>query len=114
MRHNNLFRAALILAALLVAIPVSVGAAPTRTVTLSVENMTCAMCPITVRKALEKVPGVKSAEAKYVGEAYEGEGTGWAKVTFDPDRTDIEALTKATRQAGYPSHSKGKETADGE
>lgn len=72
--------------------------AQTRTVTLDVENMTCNMCPITVRKALEKVPGVTKAEAKY-----EGDGVGWAKVTFDPAKTDIEALTKATANAGYPS-----------
>lgn len=68
------------------------------TVTLDVENMTCAMCPITVRKALEKVPGVIEAEAKY-----EGKGVGWARVTFDPQRTDVEALRRATAEAGYPS-----------
>ncbi len=72
--------------------------AQTKTITLDVENMTCNMCPITVRKALEKVPGVIKAEAKY-----EGDGVGWAKVTFDPAKTDIQALTKATTDAGYPS-----------
>ncbi len=104
--------AALVLAVVLAVAPAPVQAAPARTVTLSVENMTCAMCPITVRKALEKVPGVIRAEATYVGET--DEGTGRAKVTFDPDRTDIEALTKATREAGYPSQPKEKETGDGE
>lgn len=74
------------------------GAATQETVTLDVKNMTCAMCPITVRKALEKVPGVIEAEAKY-----EGAGVGWAKVTFDPARTTVDALTKATADAGYPS-----------
>lgn len=69
-----------------------------KTVILDVKNMTCAMCPITVRKALEKVPGVIKVEAKY-----EGDGVGWAKVTFDPARTGVEALTKATANAGYPS-----------
>jgi len=72
--------------------------AQTRTVTLDVKNMTCNMCPITVRKALEKVPGVIKAEAKY-----EGDGVGWAKVTFDPTKTDIDTLTNATFEAGYPS-----------
>ena len=33
-----------------------------RTITLDVTNMDCAVCPITVRKALEKVPGVTSAK----------------------------------------------------
>lgn len=72
--------------------------AHTRTITLDVDNMTCAMCPITVRKALEKVPGVIEAEAKY-----EGAGVGWARVTFDPGATRVEALTRATADAGYPS-----------
>ncbi|NIP72223.1 MAG: mercuric transport protein periplasmic component [Gammaproteobacteria bacterium] len=74
------------------------GAEKQQTVTLDVKNMTCAIRPITVPKALEKVPGVIKAEAKY-----EGNGVGWAKVTFDPDKTGVEALTKATANAGYPS-----------
>jgi len=32
--------------------------AASRTVTLAVQNMTCAVCPITVKKALEHVSGV--------------------------------------------------------
>lgn len=75
--------------------------AQTKAVTLDVENMTCNMCPITVRKALEKVPGVVKAEAKY-----EGNGVGWAKVTFDPAKTDIDTLINATVEAGYPSSPK--------
>jgi len=67
----------------------------TKTVTLSVENMTCAACPITVRKALEKVPGVSKANVDYK--------TMTATVTFDPAKTKVEALTKATTDAGYPS-----------
>ena len=69
-----------------------------RTIVLDVDGMTCDMCPITVRKALEKVPGVTEVEAKY-----EGDGRGWARVTFDPRRTTVEELTKATASAGYPS-----------
>ncbi len=42
--------------AALVAAP-SAFAGGTRTATLDVANMDCAVCPITVRKALEKVPG---------------------------------------------------------
>lgn len=74
------------------------GTEKQETVTLDVKNMTCAMCPITVRKALQKVPGVIKAEAKY-----EGDGVGWAKVTFDPAKTGVEALTRATADVGYPS-----------
>jgi periplasmic mercuric ion binding protein len=37
---------------------VSSAWASPKTVTLNVSGMTCAACPITVKKALEKVPGV--------------------------------------------------------
>ena len=71
------------------------ASAATRTVTLSVPSMTCATCPITVRKALQKVGGV--IEAKVTWEPRE------AIVTFDDTRTNAQALTEATRNAGYPS-----------
>jgi len=70
-------------------------AAGTRTATLDVTNMDCAACPITVRKALEKVPGVDTANVDYK--------TKRAVVAFDPTKTTPDALTKATAAAGYPS-----------
>lgn len=70
-------------------------AAATKTATLAVENMTCAACPITVRKALEKVPGVTTAKVDL--------DTKTATVTFDPAKTNVETLTRATTDAGYPS-----------
>lgn len=70
-----------------------------QTVTLQVENMTCGSCPFTVKRALKQVDGVKQVSAKY-----EGRGEGWAKVTFDPSKTDVESLVEATTNAGYPSH----------
>lgn len=70
-----------------------------QTVTLQVENMTCSMCPYTVKKALKKIDGVKDVEAKY-----EGRGEGWAKITFNSSKTDVESLIRATTDAGYPSH----------
>jgi mercuric ion binding protein len=69
--------------------------AATQTVTLSVPGMTCAACPITVKKALTKVDGVQKVEVSYEKLA--------AVVTFDDSRTTAEALTKATENAGYPS-----------
>ena len=75
----------------------SVGtmAADSRTVTLDVTKMDCAACPITVRKALEKVPGVDSAKVDFK--------TKRAVVAFDPARTSPEILTRATADAGFPS-----------
>lgn len=72
-----------------------VAAAATKTVTLAVENMTCAVCPITVKKALNKVAGVTKTEVSYEHKE--------AVVTYDDTKTGVEALIKATTEAGYPS-----------
>lgn len=69
--------------------------AATKTVTLSVPGMTCAACPITVKKALNKVAGVAKTEITF--ERRE------AAVTFDDSRSNVQALTRATENAGYPS-----------
>lgn len=69
--------------------------AATQTVTLSVPGMTCAACPITIKKALTRVDGVQEVEVSY--EKRE------AVVRFDDTRTSAEALTQATGNAGYPS-----------
>ena len=79
----------------LAAAPMGPAWAATKTVTLSVPGMTCAACPITVKKALTKVDGVQKAEVSY--EKRE------AVVTFDDAKTNADALTKATANAGYPS-----------
>lgn len=69
--------------------------AASRTVTLSVPTMDCPVCPITVKKALTKVPGVSQAEVNFDKRL--------VTVTFDDSRTSIEVLTRATKNAGYPS-----------
>ncbi len=85
------------LALLVVAVATaSAWAADNRTATLAVDNMDCAVCPITVRKALEKVPGVESAAVDLKSKR--------AVVAYDPAKTTPEALTKATANAGFPSH----------
>lgn len=71
-------------------------AAANETVTLAIENMTCATCPITVRKALRQVPGVVKVEIDF--------DTQTAMVTFDPAQAKVEDFTRATTDAGYPSH----------
>ncbi|PPC93259.1 mercury resistance system periplasmic binding protein MerP [Methylotenera mobilis] len=86
---NKLF-ASLVLAA--VAAPVW---AATQTVTLAVPGMTCAACPITVKKALSKVEGVSKVDV-----GFEKRET---VVTFDDAKTSVQKLTRATEDAGYPS-----------
>lgn len=65
------------------------------TVTLSVPGMTCAVCPITVRKALERVDGVATAKVDYESKT--------AVVTFDDSLTSVQKLQEATSNVGYPS-----------
>jgi periplasmic mercuric ion binding protein len=81
-----------VLAALVLAAPA--WASP-RTVTLNVSGMTCPACPVTVKKALEKVPGVSKIEVRFEKKQM--------LVTFDDAKTDTNALVKATTDAGYPS-----------
>ena len=78
--------------ALIVSVP---AIAATKTVTLSVPGMNCAACPITVKEALGKVPGVANTDVNLDKRE--------ATVTFDDARANVEALTRATRDAGYPS-----------
>ena len=66
-----------------------------QTVTLAVPGMTCGVCPITVHKALTAVPGVERVSVNEVKKD--------AVVTFDNAKTNVNALIKATTDAGYPS-----------
>lgn len=79
----------------LLTIATSAAAGAPQTAVLDVQNMTCETCPITVKKALQKVPGVAAVTVDYQHKS--------ATVTFDPDKTTIAALTQATTNAGYPS-----------
>ncbi|WFP50406.1 cation transporter [Methylomonas sp. EFPC3] len=65
-----------------------------QTVTLNIENMTCALCTVTIKKALQKVVGVQEVTVDYDSKT--------ATVTFDSKKTDSAALIKATTDAGYP------------
>jgi len=75
-------------------LPLMAMAATQKTVTLDVKNMTCAVCPITVRKSLERVAGVSAVKVNFANKT--------AIVTYDPDKAKPEALTRATTNAGYP------------
>ncbi|WP_126312670.1 mercury resistance system periplasmic binding protein MerP [Delftia acidovorans] len=84
-----------LLIALLAAVPLAALAATPKTITLAVQNMTCPVCPITVKKSLEKVPGVSAVKVDFDKKT--------ATVTYDADKAKPEALTSATTNAGYPS-----------
>jgi mercuric ion binding protein len=82
-----------LIAALLCASPFAL--AKSQKVSLNVPTMDCATCPITIKAALLKVSGVTSAKVSY--ERRE------AVVVFDDSQTNVDALKKATADAGYPS-----------
>ncbi len=84
-----------VLVGAVVALPFTLFAGTLQTVTLDVQNMTCAVCPITVKKALERVPGVTDAKVDFAKKT--------ASISFDPDKASPDTLTKATADAGYPS-----------
>lgn len=70
-----------------------------KTVTLDIPGMDCEICPITVRTALKKLPGVFSAAAT--------PETKEEVVVYDDAKTTIKQILNATRLAGYPSTVKG-------
>jgi len=86
--------ASLALASALIAFSPLVLAEP-RTVMLEVSNMTCALCPITVKKAITRVPGVLEAQVDFDAKT--------ATVRYESSRTSVEAISAATGNAGYPS-----------
>lgn len=89
----------------LTAIPsVSVQTAATQvaaaqSTTFAVENMTCALCPVTVKEAMEKVNGVQSVWIDFDAKT--------ATVVFDPAVTSVEAIAAASTDAGYPAAVRG-------
>jgi periplasmic mercuric ion binding protein len=68
-------------------------AAAPETVVLDAENMTCPACGITIRKALEKVPGVTDTKVDTRAET--------VTVTFDSGQTDTSAIARAVTEAGF-------------
>lgn len=76
-------------------LPLGALAAAPNTAVLDVQNMTCSLCQVTVKKSLQNVPGVKDARIDFDKKT--------ATVTFDSDKTATSALVKATTDAGFPS-----------
>ncbi|WP_157018063.1 heavy-metal-associated domain-containing protein [Mesorhizobium xinjiangense] len=66
-----------------------------RAATFDVPGMTCALCPVTVRKAMEGVEGVRQVEVDFDART--------ATVVFDPSMTTIETIAAASTNAGYPA-----------
>jgi mercuric ion binding protein len=66
-----------------------------QTLVFNVQNMTCSMCKYTIKKALSSVAGTEKISINFEDKT--------ATVTFDPKKTNSNALTKAIANAGYPA-----------
>lgn len=64
-------------------------------VTFTVDKMTCAVCPITVRKSMQRVDGVKDVTIDFDAKT--------ATVIYDATRTDTKHIAKASSNVGYPA-----------
>jgi mercuric ion binding protein len=71
------------------------AAAKQQTVALNVPTMDCATCPITIKAALAKVPGVSKVKVSY--EKRE------AVIVYDDAQASVADLKKATADVGYPA-----------
>ena len=85
----------LLATALIALMPMAALAATPQTVVLDVQNMTCELCPVTVKKSLERLPGVSQVRIDFAKKT--------ATITFDADQAQVSTLVKATTDAGYPS-----------
>ena len=80
------------------------GSQSQQTVTLQIDGMTCGGCVKDVKTALAKVPGISVVDlavgTKWV--VFSDYSNARATVTFDPEKTGMEALIKAVEAASNP------------
>lgn len=72
-----------------------------KTVTFDVEKMTCATCPIAVKKAMLRVDGVNKVEVNFKNKS--------AIVTFDSSMTTSTEIGQSSTDVGFPATVKGSE-----
>jgi mercuric ion binding protein len=66
----------------------AVAAGTTKTVVLDVQNLTCELCTVTVKKALLKVSGLEEAKVDYTQKT--------ATIKYNPAKTNATAIAKAS------------------
>ena len=72
------------------------------TATFEVEKMTCATCPITVRKAMQRVEGVSEVQVDFESKS--------ATVTYDSSTTTAQEIADASSNVGFPARIKERST----
>ncbi len=68
---------------------------PDQDVTFTVDKLTCATCPITVREAMLRVDGVKEVTVDF--------DTKTAMVIYDASLTDAKHIGEASSNVGFPA-----------
>jgi len=66
-----------------------------QTVTMDIEKMTCALCPLTVSTAMKRVDGVKDVDVDFDSKK--------AVVTYDDSKTTATEVAQASTEVGYPA-----------
>jgi len=74
---------------------IAVTQASEKSTTLNIPGMDCGLCPITIKKALNKVDGVNNVTISLDDRT--------ATVMYDDTKTSADNLSAATEDAGYPS-----------
>lgn len=69
------------------------GEVDLETVTVRVEGMDCTSCEMPIKAALERVPGVRSADVSYK--------RGDVRVEYDTRQTDVNQIRRAIDSTGY-------------
>ena len=72
-----------------------------KTITFDVEKMTCATCPIAVRKAMLRVAGVDKVEVDLEKKS--------AVVTFDSSMTTPAEIGQSSTDVGFPAIARDSE-----
>jgi mercuric ion binding protein len=83
----------------------SPASAEQQTVTLAVDKMYCALCPLTVTKAIERGEGVSAVSVDFDRKE--------ALVTYEDTIANLEAIAAASTNAGFSRPAFGRYTASG-
>ena len=71
-----------------------------QTKTFAIGNMTCPTCPITVKTAMSRVPGVKTVKIDFAAKT--------ATVTYDPSVATPAKIAAASTGVGFPARLRGR------
>jgi len=90
-----------LIASLFLAASLAAASDSDQTATFNVEKMTCATCPIAVRKAMQRVDGVEKVSVDLDSKT--------ATVTYDSSITSTTEIGNASTDVGFPASLRNSE-----